>query len=163
MCNCESSYKIRDTWVPTSLSGRSDWPIHAVNKFSNTRQIHDWFLYRTLHKIYGFLEAQQEGNKIKHLFRQSELKALFVNCQVGLNQACKIFKAWSIFYCWVNYWAFGARLRLDCKFSTVLMKWRNTQKSFIKSCWTWFHLCQMEQFLMLHLQCVHSLCDQIGQ
>jgi hypothetical protein len=47
---------------------------------------------RTLHKIYTFLEAQQEGNKIKQLFRQSEINALLKDCQAGSNEAFGIFK-----------------------------------------------------------------------
>ncbi|KAJ7797980.1 hypothetical protein B0H14DRAFT_3546462 [Mycena olivaceomarginata] len=46
----------------------------------------------TLRKIHGFIEAQQEGNKIKQIFRQSETNTLFKECQAGLYEACGIFK-----------------------------------------------------------------------
>ncbi|KAF8151114.1 hypothetical protein K438DRAFT_1778887 [Mycena galopus ATCC 62051] len=46
----------------------------------------------TLHKIYTFIEAQQEGNKIKNIFRQSEVNTLLKECQAGVNQAFGIFK-----------------------------------------------------------------------
>ncbi|KAJ7082782.1 hypothetical protein C8R44DRAFT_904766 [Mycena epipterygia] len=49
-------------------------------------------LIKTLHKIHAFMEAQQEGNKIKHFFRQSEMKTLLNECHTGLQQAVDIFK-----------------------------------------------------------------------
>jgi hypothetical protein len=38
------------------------------------------------------MEAQQEGNKIRQLFRQSEMNSLLKDCQAGLNEAFGIFK-----------------------------------------------------------------------
>jgi hypothetical protein len=52
---------------------------------------------RTLHKIYAFLEAQQDGNKLKHLFRHNEMQILLKGCHAGLEQAAEVFKVWSIF------------------------------------------------------------------
>ncbi|KAJ7021010.1 hypothetical protein C8F04DRAFT_1274251 [Mycena alexandri] len=46
----------------------------------------------TLHKIYTFLKAQQEGHKIRQLFRQSELNGLLKECRAGLYQAMEAFK-----------------------------------------------------------------------
>ncbi|KAF8190679.1 hypothetical protein K438DRAFT_2141110 [Mycena galopus ATCC 62051] len=46
----------------------------------------------TLHKIYNFIEAQQEGSKIKHFFRNSEMNKLLQDCHAGLNQAMDVFK-----------------------------------------------------------------------
>ncbi|KAF8207499.1 hypothetical protein K438DRAFT_1755539 [Mycena galopus ATCC 62051] len=45
----------------------------------------------TLHKIYTFIEAQQEGNKIKHLFGNKETKKLLQDCCAGLTQAMDVF------------------------------------------------------------------------
>ncbi|KAF8140873.1 hypothetical protein K438DRAFT_1785334 [Mycena galopus ATCC 62051] len=45
----------------------------------------------TLHKIYVYIETQQEGNKIKNLFRSSEIKQLLQDCHAGLNQAIEVF------------------------------------------------------------------------
>ncbi|KAF8207385.1 hypothetical protein K438DRAFT_1755432 [Mycena galopus ATCC 62051] len=45
----------------------------------------------TLHKIYTYIETQQEGRKIKNLFRSSEIKQLLQDCHAGLNQAIKVF------------------------------------------------------------------------
>ncbi|KAF8143234.1 hypothetical protein K438DRAFT_1783904 [Mycena galopus ATCC 62051] len=45
----------------------------------------------TLHKIYAYIETQQEGNKIKNLFRSSEIKQLLQDCHAGLNQAIEVF------------------------------------------------------------------------
>ncbi|KAJ7025126.1 hypothetical protein C8F04DRAFT_1269484 [Mycena alexandri] len=44
-----------------------------------------------LHKIYTFIEIQQDSNKIKQFFRQSEVNKLLKDCQVGLNQALEVF------------------------------------------------------------------------
>ncbi|KAJ7351565.1 hypothetical protein DFH08DRAFT_935169 [Mycena albidolilacea] len=55
----------------------------------------------TLHKIYTFLKAQQDGNKIKHLFRNNEMQKLFRDCHAGLDQAMEVFKV-SNRPLWVN-------------------------------------------------------------
>ncbi|KAK7013076.1 ATPase-AAA-core domain-containing protein, partial [Favolaschia claudopus] len=46
----------------------------------------------TLRKMYAFLEAQQDRNKIKQLFRLAEANSLMKDCQAGLAQAVKVFK-----------------------------------------------------------------------
>ncbi|KAJ7114999.1 P-loop containing nucleoside triphosphate hydrolase protein [Mycena epipterygia] len=49
-------------------------------------------LMETLHKVHAFMEAQQDGYKIKHFFRQSEMKTLLNECRVGLEKAVDMFK-----------------------------------------------------------------------
>ncbi|KAJ7094858.1 hypothetical protein C8R44DRAFT_989649 [Mycena epipterygia] len=49
-------------------------------------------LTETLHKVYAFMETQQEGNKIKHFFHQSEMKTLLNECHIGLQQVFDMFK-----------------------------------------------------------------------
>ncbi|KAJ7082798.1 hypothetical protein C8R44DRAFT_753672 [Mycena epipterygia] len=49
-------------------------------------------LTETLHKVHGFMEALQDGNKIKHFLRQSEMKTLLNECRTGLQQAVNVFK-----------------------------------------------------------------------
>ncbi|KAJ7115041.1 hypothetical protein C8R44DRAFT_984308, partial [Mycena epipterygia] len=49
-------------------------------------------LTETLHRVYAFMEAQQDGNKIKHFFRQSEMKTLLHECHTGLQQALDVFR-----------------------------------------------------------------------
>ncbi|KAF8214706.1 hypothetical protein K438DRAFT_1749800 [Mycena galopus ATCC 62051] len=46
---------------------------------------------RTLHKIYTFVEVQQEGLKIKDLFRNNEINKLLQDCHAGLKQAQEVF------------------------------------------------------------------------
>ncbi|KAJ7153118.1 hypothetical protein C8R43DRAFT_1066982 [Mycena crocata] len=46
----------------------------------------------TGHKIYTFVEAQQEKNMIKKLFRTGEMTTLFKYCQTGLKAALDVFK-----------------------------------------------------------------------
>ncbi|KAJ7838031.1 P-loop containing nucleoside triphosphate hydrolase protein [Mycena olivaceomarginata] len=46
----------------------------------------------TLHKIYTFLEGQQDGNRFKYLFRNNELQKLFRDCHAGLDQAVEVFE-----------------------------------------------------------------------
>ncbi|KAJ7796123.1 P-loop containing nucleoside triphosphate hydrolase protein, partial [Mycena olivaceomarginata] len=46
----------------------------------------------TLHKIYTFLEGQQDGNRIKYLFRNNEVQKLFRDCHAGLDQAVDVFE-----------------------------------------------------------------------
>ncbi|KAJ7828411.1 hypothetical protein B0H13DRAFT_1917100 [Mycena leptocephala] len=46
----------------------------------------------TLHKIHTFVEAQQDGSKIKYLFRQGEMNTLLKACHTGLDTALEVFK-----------------------------------------------------------------------
>ncbi|KAJ7493509.1 hypothetical protein FB451DRAFT_1360351 [Mycena latifolia] len=46
----------------------------------------------TLHKIHMFVEMQDNGNKIKHFFRQNEISTLLKDCRDGLHQALDFFK-----------------------------------------------------------------------
>ncbi|KAJ7103943.1 hypothetical protein C8R44DRAFT_808389 [Mycena epipterygia] len=46
---------------------------------------------KTLYKIHAFIEAQQDGNKIKYFFRQNEMNTLRKDCEAGLAEALKIF------------------------------------------------------------------------
>ncbi|KAJ7103935.1 hypothetical protein C8R44DRAFT_887424 [Mycena epipterygia] len=46
----------------------------------------------TLHKIHTFLEAQQDGNKIKYFFRQNEMNTLCKDCDAGLEEGLQVFK-----------------------------------------------------------------------
>ncbi|KAJ7712080.1 hypothetical protein B0H14DRAFT_3172051 [Mycena olivaceomarginata] len=46
----------------------------------------------TLHKIYTFLEGQQDRNRIKYLFRNNEVQKLFRDCHAGLDQAVEVFE-----------------------------------------------------------------------
>ncbi|KAJ7094813.1 hypothetical protein C8R44DRAFT_890238 [Mycena epipterygia] len=49
-------------------------------------------LIETLHKVYAFMEAQQDGNKIKHFFQQSETKTLLNDCHIRLQKVFDMFK-----------------------------------------------------------------------
>ncbi|KAJ7142594.1 hypothetical protein C8R44DRAFT_725932 [Mycena epipterygia] len=46
---------------------------------------------KTLHKIHTFVEAQQDGNRLTHFFRQSEMNTLCKGCFEGLEEAVKFF------------------------------------------------------------------------
>ncbi|KAJ7859177.1 hypothetical protein B0H14DRAFT_3135276 [Mycena olivaceomarginata] len=46
----------------------------------------------TLHKIYTFLERQQDGNRIKYLLRNNEVQKLLRDCHAGLDQAVEVFE-----------------------------------------------------------------------
>ncbi|KAJ7481592.1 hypothetical protein FB451DRAFT_1236511 [Mycena latifolia] len=54
-------------------------------------------LAETLHRIQAFVESSQEGNMIKHFFRQGEMNALLENCRAGLHQAEEIEAGVTIF------------------------------------------------------------------
>ncbi|KAJ7038923.1 hypothetical protein C8F04DRAFT_997489 [Mycena alexandri] len=45
-----------------------------------------------IHKIYTFVEAQQEGNPIKMFFRQNEMNRLFKECYGGIQHSLEVFK-----------------------------------------------------------------------
>jgi hypothetical protein len=47
---------------------------------------------RTLHKIHTFVEAQQNGSKVKSFFRQGEMSTLLKECKAGLQQGHDIFQ-----------------------------------------------------------------------
>jgi hypothetical protein len=72
--------------------------LHHIGKFteyiwSRILEVEDTNkIYRTLHKIHTFAEAQQDGSKIKYLFRQSEMNTLLKDCQSGLEEASEVLK-----------------------------------------------------------------------
>jgi hypothetical protein len=47
---------------------------------------------RTLHKIHTFVEAQQNGSKVKSFVRQGETNTLLKECKAGLQQGFAIFQ-----------------------------------------------------------------------
>ncbi|KAJ7758762.1 hypothetical protein B0H14DRAFT_3166032 [Mycena olivaceomarginata] len=61
-------------YVPPSM-------LANIGRFTETHQ-----------KTYRFVEAHQDRNKIKHLFRHSEMNALFKDCRAGLDEALAAFK-----------------------------------------------------------------------
>jgi hypothetical protein len=46
---------------------------------------------RTLHKIHTFVEAQQNGSKVKKFFHQGEMSTLLKDCKAGLQQGFENF------------------------------------------------------------------------
>jgi hypothetical protein len=52
---------------------------------------------RTLHKIHTFVEAQQNGSKVKKFFRQGEMSTLLNDCKAGLQQGFEFFQVWHLF------------------------------------------------------------------
>ncbi|KAJ7922551.1 hypothetical protein B0H13DRAFT_1865733 [Mycena leptocephala] len=64
-------------------------PAQAVN---TSTMVSSPLTLSTLHKIYTFIEAQQDEKKIKQFFRQSELSVLLKNCRAGLDHATQVFK-----------------------------------------------------------------------
>ncbi|KAJ7723579.1 hypothetical protein B0H16DRAFT_1737204 [Mycena metata] len=55
--------------------------LHHVGKFTET-----------LHKIRTYVEMQQDGNRFKQFFRQSEMNTLLKSCHNGLEQALEVFQ-----------------------------------------------------------------------
>ncbi|KAJ7828646.1 hypothetical protein B0H13DRAFT_1916969 [Mycena leptocephala] len=51
---------------------------------------------KTLHKIYTFVEAQQEGNKIRKFFRQGEMNTLLKDCKAGIQQGLEFFQVTTV-------------------------------------------------------------------
>ncbi|KAF7346842.1 hypothetical protein MSAN_01823400 [Mycena sanguinolenta] len=47
---------------------------------------------KTIHKIYAYIEAQQDSNKIKQLFRYNETKNLLKDSRAEVEEAKEIFK-----------------------------------------------------------------------
>ncbi|KAJ7934305.1 hypothetical protein B0H13DRAFT_1855202 [Mycena leptocephala] len=46
----------------------------------------------TLHKIHMFVEAQQNGSRVKKFFRQGEMSTLLNDCKAGLQQGFEFFQ-----------------------------------------------------------------------
>ncbi|KAJ7920515.1 hypothetical protein B0H13DRAFT_1867585 [Mycena leptocephala] len=55
--------------------------LHHIGKFTET-----------LHKIHTFVEAQQNGSKVKNFFRQGEMSTLLKDCEAGLQQGFVFFQ-----------------------------------------------------------------------
>jgi hypothetical protein len=83
--------------------------------------------HKTLHKIYTFLEAQQVGIGIKHLFHRHEMQNLLKDCQAGLNQATETFVVCSIFQSFLQELD---QIPLDyCRTCNVPQYWRDEENS----------------------------------
>jgi hypothetical protein len=54
-------------------------------------------IFRTLHKIHTFVEAQQKGSTLKNFFQQGEMSTLLKDCKAGLQQGLEIFQVWHLF------------------------------------------------------------------
>jgi hypothetical protein len=52
---------------------------------------------RTLHKIHTFVEAQQNGSKVKKFFHQGEMSTVLKDCKAGLQQGFEIFQVCHLF------------------------------------------------------------------
>ncbi|KAJ7484866.1 hypothetical protein B0H11DRAFT_1163320 [Mycena galericulata] len=46
----------------------------------------------TMHKIHTYVQAQQDKNRIKFFFQQSEMSVLLKDCHVGIKHALDVFK-----------------------------------------------------------------------
>ncbi|KAJ7806494.1 hypothetical protein B0H13DRAFT_1929594 [Mycena leptocephala] len=46
----------------------------------------------TLHKVHTFVEAQQNGNKLKNFFHQGKMSTLLKDCKAGLQQGFETFQ-----------------------------------------------------------------------
>ncbi|KAJ6505219.1 hypothetical protein C8R45DRAFT_1181309 [Mycena sanguinolenta] len=46
----------------------------------------------TLHKIHTYIQEHHDGNRIKNFFRQTELSALYKDCQSGMEHTLEAFK-----------------------------------------------------------------------
>ncbi|KAJ7105682.1 hypothetical protein C8R44DRAFT_806652 [Mycena epipterygia] len=70
--------------------------IHTISETKGTLRPETMYqigkFTETLYKIHAFVEAQQDGNKIKHFFRHSEMNLLLKNCHAGLQEAIETFK-----------------------------------------------------------------------
>ncbi|KAJ7083747.1 hypothetical protein C8R44DRAFT_753318 [Mycena epipterygia] len=64
----------------------------TVGSLAPAIQDHIGKFTETLHKIHTFLEAQQDGNKIKYFFRQNQMNTLCKECHAGLDEALKVFQ-----------------------------------------------------------------------
>ncbi|KAJ7891145.1 hypothetical protein B0H13DRAFT_2530078 [Mycena leptocephala] len=64
--------------------GRDELPLATLHHLSKFVEV--------LHKIYVFVEAQQDGNMFKRLLRRHEMSQLLKECNAGLSQAFDAFK-----------------------------------------------------------------------
>ncbi|KAJ7493994.1 hypothetical protein FB451DRAFT_1491588 [Mycena latifolia] len=60
---------------------------------SPTTLVHIGKFTETLHKIHMFVQVQQDGNKIRNFFRQSEMSTMLKECREGIQQAMEVFKS----------------------------------------------------------------------
>ncbi|KAJ7439091.1 hypothetical protein FB451DRAFT_1447390 [Mycena latifolia] len=75
-------YAIVELHIKSDAS--SDLPLATLKQIGNFAE--------TLHKAHVYVESQQDSSKIKHFFRQSEMRALLKDCRAGLQQALDAFK-----------------------------------------------------------------------
>ncbi|KAJ6481047.1 hypothetical protein C8R45DRAFT_1100603 [Mycena sanguinolenta] len=63
----------------------------AMGSLSPTMTMYIGKFMKTLHKIYTYIEAQQDGSKIKQLFRNNSMNNLLKDCYVELEETTQIF------------------------------------------------------------------------
>ncbi|KAJ7445334.1 hypothetical protein FB451DRAFT_1433443 [Mycena latifolia] len=80
----EHIYRLLHAIINLHIKAKDDVPLAFLHHIGNFTE--------TVHKIHVFVEAQQDGNKLKYFFRQSEMNQLLANCKTGLEQALDVFK-----------------------------------------------------------------------
>ncbi|KAJ7696656.1 hypothetical protein B0H16DRAFT_1841151, partial [Mycena metata] len=82
----EQTYNILNAIIGVYVTSDNsiELPPSTLNEFTNFTQ--------TLHKIHTFIEAQQNGSKVKKFFQQGELNGLLKDCKAGLQEGIKFFQ-----------------------------------------------------------------------
>lgn len=102
-------------------------------------------LYRTIHKIHTFVEAQQEGNRLKNFFRRSEMNSLLKDCHGGLQKALELFKVRPIGLTVCPELTELIRLNLGLQLWPTSAKCKMRPTIFTGNCSSWFPTSRMEQ------------------
>jgi hypothetical protein len=92
-------HAITDLYLKSEPAGSmASQNLHHVGKFAQyylyqlVRRHASMIFCRTLRRIHTYVGAQQDGNRFKHLFRQSEMNTLLKDCNSGLDHALDVFK-----------------------------------------------------------------------
>jgi hypothetical protein len=98
-CNSDGSHHLRYGWGIATNCTEAYWNIHRVCCWTLKKKtpLILTIAIRTLHKIHTFVEAQQNGNKLKKFFRQGEMSTLLKDCKARLQQGFEIFQVWHLF------------------------------------------------------------------
>ncbi|KAJ6540444.1 hypothetical protein B0H19DRAFT_1077849 [Mycena capillaripes] len=83
----EQTHDLLDAIIVVHIESEigGELPLSVLNHVGKFTQI--------LHKIHTFVEAQQNGSKVRSFFRQGEMSTLLKDCKVGLQQARESFQA----------------------------------------------------------------------
>jgi hypothetical protein len=139
VCNYQSSYQVRNCWVPASFDVGSHWEIHGVNHTYQVRTSYWQNFYAGLFTRYI------------HLLKHSRMGTRSSSCSVIVRWTpysrivmvgwikhwrCSEYRLY--FHFLTRDWTHTFRLTLVLRFSMISTRWGTRPRSCTRNCSNWF-------------------------